>query len=41
MKKYLSLIFLFTIFCMVAACGKISNPEAVPNSGYPHTYPYR
>lgn len=37
---------LFLALCLlsvlaISACGKMSAPEAYPDSGYPHTYPSR
>lgn len=39
MKKYLYLLSCLAVLTL-AACGKMSSPEPVPGSGYPHTYPY-
>ena len=37
-------ILLLALFCCVlgiSACGKMSDPRPLENSGYPHTYPKR
>lgn len=41
MKKTLYLSLWILSLLIVSSCGKISSPEPMPNSGYPHTYPYR
>lgn len=38
MKKLL-LLSLFIGCLSLSACGKMSAPEPLPGSGYPHTYP--
>ncbi len=40
MKLKLCLLFWLAAVCL-GACGKMSAPEPVPGSGYPHTYPSR
>lgn len=42
MKKFLMTIMLVAVMAgMVSACGKMSENEPVPGSGYPHSYPRR
>ena len=38
MKIKLFLVCLIGLF-MFTACGKMSHPDPIPGSGYPHTYP--
>lgn len=40
MKKYL-LVLSLLLAISLSACGKVSVPEPVVGSGYPHTYPSR
>lgn len=40
MKKYL-LLFGLLLAVSLSACGKVSAPEPIVGSGYPHTYPSR
>ena len=39
MKQMLKLLLLLGFVLSVSACGKISDPKPVENSGYPHVYP--
>ncbi len=40
MKKYLPILALFLLITL-SGCGKVSAPEPITGSGYPHTYPSR
>ncbi len=40
MKKYL-LVLSLLLAVSLSGCGKVSAPEPVVGSGYPHTYPSR
>ena len=40
MKKYLYLALIVGVFAL-GGCGRVSSPEPISGSGYPHTYPYR
>lgn len=39
--KVLVLVILTVSFLGLGACGKISKPEPIAGSGYPHSYPHR
>ena len=39
MKQMLKMLLLIGVVMSVAACGKMSDPKPVENSGYPHVYP--
>ncbi len=41
MKKYLFALCLMAAALSVCACGKVSAPEPLEGSGYPHSYPRR
>lgn len=37
--KFALQLFLLAAIIAVAACGKISMPQPIEGSGYPHSYP--
>lgn len=39
LSKLLNAVLLVTIILSISACGKVSAPEPIQGSGYPHTYP--
>lgn len=41
LKIFSALLIMAAISVSVTACGKISSPEPVEGSGYPHSYPRR
>lgn len=41
LKIFSAVMLIATIGVSVTACGKISSPEPIEGSGYPHTYPRR
>ena len=44
MKKIVklpSLLIMMSLLLFITACGKMSPPEPIEGSGYPHTYPRR
>lgn len=39
--KLLAVLLLTAVVFSLSACGKVSAPEPIEGSGYPHTYPRR
>jgi len=36
---FFKIVLLFAVLLIQSACGKMSDPQPIENSGYPHIYP--